>query len=462
MVPTGIGGDHAPQAPQPFATALSQTYGATDQAIRPLQVGVTTTTVVQQAQAGLRQGFQWLGEIVHRTMGNVRPGEFQIDPLLVPSPLPSVESPPGQIDAAAGVVVPTTPSRRLRPPATWDDATRPPEGVAPLFTQEQLQQFRRMQQASPQLYGPQIQDEQSSSNTTDIQAEVRRQVSEFMAQQAQAMNHLQRENAVLRERLDAQQSPPQLTQSINPNPKVDLPQPQGQPRSFHPGRGEALVPLQGSSAPQEGVQAPEGKGIGGLGIQVPTQHPQTAQPSGLNLAALAGSITGRREAISVVPPAERQGYAAGVPSASGTMAQVGASTLAGPATGSGIPGAHAQLPNSAGHLPSGGAVPNPMIAGNQDLLTGLASGMRQLQEVLIQKETQQTTTNSDEPETVKPGVSSLPKLKAIDSESSPIDFQDWVTLLKAPMCDLSATSHLWWPRLRQPTQGLLHQGPLSD
>ena len=391
LVPTGIGEHHAPQTPQPFATALSQTYGATDQAVRPLQVGVTTTTVVQQAQAGLRQGFQWLGEIVHRTMGNVRPGEFQIDPLLVPSPLPSVESPPGQIDAAVGVVVPTTPSRRLRPPATWDDATRPPEGVAPLFTQEQLQQFRRMQQASPQLYGPQIQDEQSSSNTTDIQAEVRRQVSEFMAQQAQAMNHLQRENAVLRERLDAQQSPPQLTQSINPNPKVDLPQPQGQPRSFHPGRGEALVPLQGSSAPQEGVQAPEGKGIGGLGIQVPTQHPQTAQPSGLNLAALAGSITGRREAISVVPTAERQGYAAGVPSASGTKAQVGASTLAerpsyvsaGPATGSGIPGAHAQVPNSAGHLPSGGAVPNPMIAGNQDLLTGLVTGMRQLQEVLI-------------------------------------------------------------------------------
>ena len=114
-----------------------------------------------------------------------------------------------------------------------------------------------------------------------------------------------------------------------------------------------------------------------------------------------------------------------------------------------MPGAHAQVPNSAGHLPSGGAVPSPMIAGNQDLLTGLVTGMRQLQEVLIQKETQQTTTSSDEPETVKPGVSSLPKLKAIDSESSPIDFQDWVTLLKAPMCDRSATSHLWWPKVVQ-------------
>ena len=58
LVPTGIGGDHAPQALQTSATALSQTHGATDQAIRPLQVGVTTTTVVQQAQVGLRQGLK--------------------------------------------------------------------------------------------------------------------------------------------------------------------------------------------------------------------------------------------------------------------------------------------------------------------------------------------------------------------------------------------------------------------
>ena len=123
--------------------------------------------------------------------------------------------------------------------------------------------------------------------------------------------------------------------------------------------------------------------------------------------------------------------------ASGANTQVGAGTLAerpsyvsaGPAAGSSIPGTNAQVPTLTRRLPSGGTVPNPMIAGNQDLLTGLVAGMRQLQEVPIQKETQQSATNSDEPETVKPGVSSLPKLKAIDSESSPIDFQGWVTLL---------------------------------
>ena len=294
---TGL--DLVPTTPQPFATAMSQSYGATNQATRPMQVGVTTAaTVAQQAQAGLRQGFQWLGKtckLSSRTMGNLTPGEFQIDPLLVPS--------------------------------------------------------------LPNCMGPKSRMSRVAQNTTAIQAEVRRQVSsEFVAQQAQAMNHLQRENSVLRERLDAQQSPPQLTQPINPTPQGDLPQPEGQPRSFHPGRGEALVPLQGSSATQEGARAPEGKGVGGFGVQLPTQQPQNAQPSGLNLAASAGSITGRREAIRVVPPAERQGYAAGVPCVrckhSGRCRYACPSYVsAGPAAGSSIPGANAQVPTFTRRLP---------------------------------------------------------------------------------------------------------------
>ena len=48
---------------------------------------------------------------------------------------------------------------------------------------------------------------------------------------------------------------------------------------------------------------------------------------------------------------------------------------------------------------------------------------------------------------MKLGVSSLPKLKGIDPNTSPIDFQDWVMLLKAPMHDMSATSHLCWPKV---------------
>ena len=64
------------------------------------------TTVVEHAQAGLRQGFRWLGEIVHRTIG-VGPGKYQIDFLLVvPSPLPSRTSPPGQAQSVGSAVGP--------------------------------------------------------------------------------------------------------------------------------------------------------------------------------------------------------------------------------------------------------------------------------------------------------------------------------------------------------------------
>ena len=207
LVPTRVGGESSPNRTHPFTTALSQ-YGSTEP-FRPVQMEVSTsTTVVEQAQAGLRQGFRWLGEIVHRTIG-VGPGEYQIDPLLVPSPLPSRTSPPGHAQSIGSVVGPTTPNQRsLMPPSSWSE--RPPEGTPPLFSQEQLHQLRRLQQASPLLQGPlQAQEKQtSSSNTTNIQEEVRRQVSDFMSQQAQAMHRLQSENEALRERLQVRQSPP--------------------------------------------------------------------------------------------------------------------------------------------------------------------------------------------------------------------------------------------------------------
>ena len=114
LVPTRVGGESSPGRTHP--TALSQ-YGSTEPC-RPVQMEVSTsTTVVEQAQAGLRQGFRWLGEIVHRTIG-VGPGEYQIDPLLVPSPLPSRTSPPGHAQSIGSVVGPTTPNQRsLMPPS---------------------------------------------------------------------------------------------------------------------------------------------------------------------------------------------------------------------------------------------------------------------------------------------------------------------------------------------------------
>ena len=143
LVPTRVGGESSPNRSHPFTTALSQ-YGSTE-LFRPVQTEVSpSTTVVEQAQDGLRQGFRWLGEIVHRTIG-VGPGEYQIDPLLVPSPLPSRTSPPGHAQSIGSVVGPTTPNQRsLMPPSSWEErATASVEEAAASRRSKQVVQTLR-------------------------------------------------------------------------------------------------------------------------------------------------------------------------------------------------------------------------------------------------------------------------------------------------------------------------------
>ena len=454
LAPPGTGGLQMTSPQSQFNTALSQSYGATEAGQPPVQMQMevsTSTTVVQQAQAGLRQGFRWLGEIVHRTMG-VDPGEYQIDPLLIPSPLPSRASPPGQAGSTGSVVGPTTPNRRsLRPPVTWEQAVEQP----PLFTNDQVRQFQRMQQSAPQLYGPQqSRDEQaSSSNTTDIQEEVRRQVAEFMAQQAEAMQRLRDENLAWRERFN-QSAASQV-----------FPKPPG-PCAVEP---PVSVPAPGSGVGIPSLVQPVG---------VVSEAPTGAASAGVNMLSLASALPGISvPALSKAPPVGRQGTVrtAGVES-SGNVARASSTPPAGrlgsqqsvgahaPAGGPGpqemphmsvgatnaAQGVPAQGPSSTGPVspPPLSQPQNPWLRGSveSDLLSGLVTGMRQLQDVLIKKESG-AEASGNEPETVKPGVSSLPKLKPIDPNSSPIDFQDWITLLKAPMHDLSATSHLWWPQV---------------
>ena len=194
-------------------------------------------------------------------------------------------------------------------------------------------------------------------------------------------------------------------------------------------------------------QAPQGQGLGGF-------ERLMQQVSGLTPAGRPGPV------VEAVPPAGRQGCSAAMPQTIEGQRQAYAESLAGrqscpaaPATMflplSGGMGA-TQVPASSAHLPSGMAAPQPPSQGlgpstSPGLLAGLVTGMRQLQDVLIKKE--QATSSADEPKTVKPGVSSFPKLKGIDPNTLPIDFQDWVTLLKAPMHDMSATSQLWWAQV---------------
>ena len=82
-----------------------------------------------------------------------------------------------------------------------------------------------------------------------------------------------------------------------------------------------------------------------------------------------------------------------------------------------------------------------------DLMGLLAAGMRQLQDA--QTKALERKLASEEPELVKPGVSTLPALKAPDPSTSPMEVQDWLQLLQAPMADLSDSSHDWWMQVQE-------------
>ena len=77
--------------------------------------------------------------------------------------------------------------------------------------------------------------------------------------------------------------------------------------------------------------------------------------------------------------------------------------------------------------------------------------MKQLQEVQTKALERRSTA---EPEAVKPGVTALPELKPPTPETAPVEVQDWLQLLAAPMSDLSDSSGEWWAKI----QDLAQQG----
>ncbi|CAE7467875.1 unnamed protein product [Symbiodinium sp. KB8] len=81
-----------------------------------------------------------------------------------------------------------------------------------------------------------------------------------------------------------------------------------------------------------------------------------------------------------------------------------------------------------------------------DLLGVIAAGMKQLQEAQV-RALDKKSSGGDQ-ETVKPGTATLPELRAPEPETSPVEVQDWLQLLQAPMADLSDNSYEWWAQVQ--------------
>ncbi|CAE7753847.1 RE1 [Symbiodinium sp. CCMP2592] len=92
------------------------------------------------------------------------------------------------------------------------------------------------------------------------------------------------------------------------------------------------------------------------------------------------------------------------------------------------------------------------LGGDQkpDPMALLAGGMAQLQAVMLQQLSNEKDRSGEKsPETVKPGVSTLPLLPQVSSSTASVDIMDWLELIAAPMSDLSDGSGEWWTLVKK-------------
>ena len=74
-------------------------------------------------------------------------------------------------------------------------------------------------------------------------------------------------------------------------------------------------------------------------------------------------------------------------------------------------------------------------------------GMQQLQ--TLQASQLNTPKKEDAPESVKTGITALPKLAPPDPSEGSLDFQDWLQQISGLMSDFSDSSQVWWSAVVQ-------------
>ena len=383
-------------------------------------------------------------------------------------------------DLQPGVVVPAVPT-------SWSTI----RGTQPLFTEAQVSQMRQAQREHPQIYGPT--SDGGSDRSSRLQAEVQKQMEEYMQKHQSEIARLQREVRDLRQEKQL------LLQGVPLSVPAASGIPQGNVQQL-PQSGPVGVPaasgiLQGNvqQLPQSGpASVPAASGIPRGNVQ---QLPQSGPP---DVPAASNAPQGNVQQLpqsgpSDVPAASNaprgnvqqlpQSGPSDVPAASSApqgnvqqLPQSGPPDV--PAASSAPQGNVQQLPQSGpealddSHLQSGfqsatgpdpgpttstttGPSPQQWLGGASaqsppDAMALLAGGMAQLQAVMLKQMSaaEKEKDGDSSPETVKPGTTTLPQLPAMKVESASVDIMDWLEMLGAPMSDLSDGSGQWWERVK--------------
>ena len=445
---------------------------------------------------GEQSGIRWVTRLTEFLRTTANRSASNVDRMLDHLGIPALSPPttsyslPGRVIGARNVnfsppeELPNQPPGALVPamPSSWAASGQ----QQALFTEDQIAMMRQSQREHPQLYGPASEGE--SDRSSRLQAEVQRQMEEYMQKHRGEVTRLQREVQTLR---DEKQ---QLLQGVPPGNLQQLPHgghptvPQGSgvpPGNLQqlPHGGHPTVP-QGSGVPPGNPQqlphgghptVPQGSGVPpGNSQQLPHGgHPTVPQGSGVPPGNSQQLPHGGHPTVpqgSGVPPGNPQQLPHGghptVPQGSGVPPgnpqQLPHDPLS-TSQGQDLPqatstkGEHgdSELPRVSTSAATGSSTTPQQWLGTQpspDPMALLAGSMAQIQAVMLkQMNAAEKVKESGEasPETVKPGTTTLPQLPAMRAESASVDIMDWLEMLRAPMSDLSDGSGLWWDRVKE-------------
>ena len=388
----------------------------------------------------------------------------------------TVPGQPGLPDSVEYASVRSSSDRPPPPPAEI------PTPTTPLFEPRMLERMQRLQESAPLFYPGEAQMTPSpprppSTSSSDVQAEVRRQLLEMMAARDDESRRLRAqvealsmENRSLR--LQAESHVQSGMQPLRPeqSPKPGFPGLGwigrglgtliGQPR---PPRG---LDLATAPPPPEQVPAPSA-----LDFQVSAMHPrpapglpqhpeqrQLAIPKATVVPAPPYSLSPHQYGQGQLGVGPSVGQFPGQPFVPGGLERrdSGVGVQAG-FGGTRVENAYQEAPEQglAENLNAAQAPPPERVGGQAGEGPGLdpedprlnpldvvLTGMAQLQSVVTELTSPKA---SGKPEVIKPGVTSLPDLSGHGPESS-LAFADWLHASKPALADVSDTSEELWQR----------------
>ena len=345
---------------------------------------------------------------------------------------------------------PWQPSPMGTPPQRMTRAAGSPESeggrwaAPPLLSPEQQDQFRRMEQRAPHLHGQALRDRQEGSSGGStyeaVQEEVKRQLRGVVSQ----LEASRREAQDLRQELEhlrAEGKPAMM------GPQQALPEPTGPPTTLggHLASGMSTtmgVQATSSMPPASGVQASSSM------PQVSGVHATSSMPSvsGVHATSSIPLVSGI-QASSSMPTVSGVQASSSMPTVSGVQASSSMPTVSGLQTA----GVHART----GCASQGAAKdPNLQAATGVGVGGGASDPMSRLLEGL------EKVIKGGKPEELSKAAEA-PKLPEL-SDSSSVDFGDWLYLMDHVMSDLSASSAEWWRILVQDAQEFYDRYQAAD